>query len=90
MCPLCRRVYLPEVQEVRKDVDFYVPTDIEHNTKPDIISIDYDEDVRIKRSPNYQGSFKQLAAKGIKITDYSVTDGAGRPITRRKEYEDDE
>jgi hypothetical protein len=87
MCPQCRKTYLPEVQEVKRDVDFYVPTDNEHNIEPAITSIGHDEDVQIRHEPNYRGSFKQLAAKGIKITDYKVTDGAGRIITEKKEDE---
>jgi hypothetical protein len=37
-------------------------------------------DIDIKKKPNYRGSFKTLLEKGIKITSYSTTDGAGRPI----------
>ena len=40
-------------------------------------------DVSIRKPPNYKGSFAELHKKGIKIKDYTVTDGAGRPI-----YED--
>jgi ribosomal protein L37AE/L43A len=37
-------------------------------------------DIAIKKPPNYKGAFKSLSEKGIKIKDYTVTDGAGRPI----------
>ena len=84
-CSICKRTYLPEVQEVRKDVDFYIPADNKHNKEPAIISIDYNDDVRIKKPPNYQGSFKQLAARGIRITSYDVRDGAGRPMREDEE-----
>ena len=88
MCPQCRKTYLPEVQEVRKEVDFFVPTDSEHNVEPAITSIDYNEDVRIKKEPIIKGGLKALRDKGLKITSCSATDGAGRPM--REKEEDDE
>ena len=88
MCPQCRKTYLPEVQEVRKEVDFFVPTDSEHNVEPAITSIDYNEDVRIKKEPIIKGGLKALRDKGLKITSYSATDGAGRPMLEKEE--DDE
>jgi len=32
-------VYLPEVEQIRKDTDFYIPSDKEHNIEPAISTI---------------------------------------------------
>jgi hypothetical protein len=37
--------------------------------------------VQIKKELELEGSFKEMARKGIKFTSYEVRDGAGRPIS---------
>jgi hypothetical protein len=39
------------------------------------------KDVQIKKELELEGSFKEMARKGIKFTSYEVRDGAGRPIS---------
>ena len=88
MCQRCSRTYLPEVQEVRKDIDFFVPIDTEHNIEPAVTSMGSSDYIHLRnnREPIIKGGLKSLKDKGLKITNYSVTDGAGRPI-REKEDE---
>jgi hypothetical protein len=79
------KVYLPEIEPVRKATDFYIPED-KKNITPAVTSIGSEYyRIQSKREPNYQGSFKQLAAKGLKITNYTVKGGDGKPIQEKEE-----
>jgi len=49
----------------------------------------HEADVRIHHEPEPRGGLAALQEKGLKITSYSETDGAGRPMTRSR-YDDDE
>jgi hypothetical protein len=47
--------------------------------------------VRIDHTPEPHGGLKTLQEKGLRITNYSETDGAGRPInSNRRRYKEDE
>ncbi len=81
------KVYLPEIEPVRKATDFYIPED-KKNITPAVTSIGSEYyRIQSKREPNYQGSFKQLAAKGLKITNYTVKGGDGKPIREKEEVD---
>jgi hypothetical protein len=49
----------------------------------------HDKDVRIKHELEPHGGLAALQAKGLKITSYTETDGAGRPIINRKWYDEE-
>ena len=62
------------VDELKKNVDFYVPTNTQQDVQPAIMSltsVDYNSNVRIHHEPDYQGGFKVLRDKGLRITSYN-------------------
>lgn len=76
-CPHC--LFEFQVEKVRKHSKLETP---HKSVEPAISTTPMPGygDIDIKKKPNYRGSFKTLLEKGIKITSYSTTDGAGRPI----------
>jgi hypothetical protein len=46
------------------------------------------DSVKIHHEPQPHGALARMQEKGLKITSYTETDGAGRPITNRR-YDDD-
>jgi hypothetical protein len=69
-------------KNAKKTVAFEIPVNIQ-NVEPAVSCPDTPDltDIQIEHQPEPAGGFKMLQNKGLRITSYSETDGAGRPIT---------
>jgi hypothetical protein len=81
-CPHC--LFEFEVEKTRKRSKLETPKGRDIETLVSTTPMPGYGDVSLKRPPVYKGSFAELHKRGIKIKDYKVTDGAGKPI-----YEDE-
>jgi hypothetical protein len=91
-CDQCLITTIPSVEDVRIEQDIEIPRG--PNTETLISCPDYSnsltKDVQIRHTIEPRGILAKFKEKGMKITNYSETDGAGRPITNRRRYDDDD
>jgi hypothetical protein len=79
-CSTCVMWY--QLNTAKKEtIAFDIPTTVQ-DIVPDIVSIEnnYNDDVSINHTPQPKGVLAKMQEKGLRITNYSESDGRGNPI----------
>ncbi|HKG87960.1 MAG TPA: hypothetical protein VKA95_06510 [Nitrososphaeraceae archaeon] len=84
-CQICGTSYLPEPGKLKENAQFDIPTDQEHQPEPAITCFIGGLIKSRLKEIRFIGAVASLGKRGIKITNYRVADGAGRPITEKEE-----
>jgi hypothetical protein len=72
MCSRCKRTFIPNIEQVKRDLPFSNPDEKDQQIEPAVTSVGYEDyygNLRPKIT-ELKGGFLSLSQKGIKIKDY--------------------